>query len=57
MIKPLLHPQGQIILQENSQGSCPDDFREIVDQAGLKISSHAQSKMYNDIYYLIVEHK
>lgn len=57
LIKPLLHPQGQIILQENAQGSCPDDFKEIVDQAGLKISSYAQSKMYNDIYYLIVEHK
>jgi len=55
-MKTLLHPEGNIVLQENYQGSNPEDFKEIILDAGLKISSYANSVMYNDIYYLIVKH-
>lgn len=56
-MKTLLHPNGTIVLQENAQGSSPDDFNEIVKEAGLKIKSYANSVKYDDIYYLVVEHE
>ena len=55
-MKTLLHPNGSIVLQENAQGSSPNDFNDIVNDAGLKISSYANSVRYDDIYYLVVEH-
>jgi len=55
-IKQLLSDNGKILLQENSSGSTPEDFRNMIESAGLKISSTAQSKMYADknIYYIEV---
>lgn len=55
-MKTLLHPEGNIVLQENAQGSSPADFEQMINDAGLKINSYATSQMYNDIYYLVVEH-
>lgn len=55
-MKTLLHPEGNIVLQENAQGSSPADFEQMINEAGLKINSYATSAMYNDIYYLVVEH-
>lgn len=51
-----LADDGIIFLQENSTGSSPEIFKPLVEQAGLKISTHAQSKMYKDIYYLEIKH-
>lgn len=58
-IKELLSDNGKILLQENSFGSSPDDFKTMIDDAGLKIFFTAQSKMYSDkgIYYMEVGHK
>lgn len=58
-VKKLLRPDGKILLQENGFGSTPKDFEKIVTDAGLKITSYAESVMYKDkqIYYLEVAHK
>lgn len=55
-MKTLLKPNGNIVLQENLQGSEPGDFKEMIAEAGLRIDSYAESKMYDNIYYLVVEH-
>lgn len=55
-MKTLLHPKGNIVLQENSQGSSPEDFQDMINDAGLRINSYANSTMYDNIYYLVVEH-
>ena len=58
-MKRLLAPQGKILLQENGSGSTPKAFEEMITEAGLKITSCADSVMYADkhIYYIEVEHK
>jgi methylase of polypeptide subunit release factors len=58
-IKPLLSDNGRILLQENLTGSDPKEFKEMVDEANLKINLYAESKMYSDkhIYYLEIMHK
>jgi len=57
-IKRLLSDDGRILLQENSSGSTPEDFRDMIESVGLKIFSTAQSRMYADksIYYIEVVH-
>jgi methylase of polypeptide subunit release factors len=55
--KSLLATNGRILLQENYTGSTPENFRLMVQQAGLKISTYTKSEMYNDIYYLEVIHE
>ena len=56
--KTLLSENGRILLQENSAGSQPQNFEEMINEAGLKIASVANSVMYADkhIYYIEVEH-
>ena len=54
--KSRLADNGVIFLQQNSTGSSPDTFKPLAEQAGLKISTYAQSKMYKDIYYLEINH-
>ena len=58
-IKLLLSNNGSVLLQENYAGSSPEDFRQMVDDAGLKINFTADSRMYADkgIYYISVGHK
>jgi len=55
-MKKLLHLDGSIVLQENIQGSSPEEFEEMITDVGLKITGYANSVTYDNIYYLIVEH-
>ena len=55
--KKLLSDKGKIVLQENLKGSTPKTFERMINDSGLKILSYADSKMYNDIYYIEVSHK
>lgn len=55
--KELLSDEGKIVLQENLKGSTPKTFERMINDSGLKILSYADSKMYNDIYYIEVSHK
>lgn len=58
-IKTLLADNGKILLQENSFGSSPEDFKDMIDDSDLKINFTAQSKLYKDkgIYYMEISHK
>jgi len=57
-VKPLLAKDGRILLQQNSNGSTANDFKQMTLDAGLAISFTAQSEMYADkgIYYIEVVH-
>jgi methylase of polypeptide subunit release factors len=57
-MKRLLSDNGRILLQENANGSSPEDFKDMIELVGLKISSIAHSRMYADknIYYIEVVH-
>lgn len=58
-MKTMLSANGSILLQECSLGSSPNDFEEMIDQSGLKITYVQESPMYkrNNIYYMEVKHK
>lgn len=55
----LLSEDGRILLQECSLGSSPNDFEDMINQSGLKISFLQESPMYkrNNIYYMEVTHR
>lgn len=57
-MKLLLADNGRILLQENYNGSTPEDFKEMIETAGLRISATADSKLYADkgIYYIEIIH-
>lgn len=56
-MKELLSDSGRILLQENKQGSDPEVFETMINDADLKITGVAESQMYDMIYYLEVSHK
>jgi methylase of polypeptide subunit release factors len=58
-IKGLLSDNGKILLQENSFGSDPNDFKDMIEEADLKIFFTAKSNLYANkgIYYMEVGHK
>lgn len=57
-MKRLLKPDGHILLQENSTGSDPRMFNDMLKGTGLKVLSHADSIAYKElnIYYLEIGH-
>jgi len=57
-MKKLLKKDGKILLQENTTGSNPELFSQLIKDTGLKILSTAQSVEYKplNIYYLEVGH-
>lgn len=50
-----LTPDGIILLQENYQGSTPDDFKEMIDNAGLQITNCIDSGKH--FYFLEIQSK
>ena len=58
-MKRLLKKDGRILLQENSTGSNPKMFSELLKDTGLKILGHVDSVAYNsiNIYYLEIGHE
>lgn len=57
-MKRLLKPDGHILLQENSTGSDPRMFNDMLKGTGLKVLSHADSIALKElnIYYLEIGH-
>jgi methylase of polypeptide subunit release factors len=57
-MKQLLSADGRILLQECSLGSSPNDFKEMITDAGFKITFVQESPMYkrNNIYYMEIKH-
>jgi 16S rRNA G966 N2-methylase RsmD len=52
-----LTKDGVIVLQENLQLSQPEDFREFIDQGGLKIVRSFATSSQPMIWYIVVTHK
>ena len=57
-MKRMLKHNGKILLQENSTGSNPELWSQLLKGTGLKVYSHADSVAYKslNIYYLEVGH-
>jgi methylase of polypeptide subunit release factors len=62
-IKSHLTEDGVILLQENTAGSTVDDFKDMIESAGLIVTDLFASPLYSNmlpsikIYYIEIQHK
>ena len=62
-IKSRLAPDGVILMQENAAGSSAEDFRSMIESAGLEITDVFFDEAYGNfmpsikIYYIEIKHQ